>query len=158
MVDEIYDHDHNNDDEDFVLDNIDDHDHSNDDEDLVLDDIYHGRNDDDEDFVLDNIDHLHNNYYNVVDDIDIDHNNYSDYIPRSSDPTCRSDRFRSDPCRISSESDIFHKKPIGSDTVFVGSDRNIQIRQDPIPPLWPGIVAEIVDDDVELVLVVVVDH
>ncbi len=40
--------------------------------------------------------------------------------PRSSDPTCRSDRKRSDPCRISSESDIFHKKTIGSDTVFVG--------------------------------------
>jgi hypothetical protein len=58
--------------------------------------------------------------------------------PRASDPTGRSDRFRSDPCRISSESDIFHKKPIGSDTVFVGFDRNIQIRQDPIPPLWPG--------------------
>ncbi len=25
-----------------------------------------------------------------------------------------------DPCRISSESDIFHKKPIGSESVFVG--------------------------------------
>jgi hypothetical protein len=40
--------------------------------------------------------------------------------PRRSNPTCRSDRFRSDPCRISSESDIFHKKPIGFDRVFVG--------------------------------------
>jgi hypothetical protein len=90
--------------------------------------------------------------------------------PRSSDPTCRSDRFRSDPGRIPSESDIFDKKPIGSDTVFVGflslgiqwnamksdqvrpgfhrapsnSDeirtgfRSKGIRQDPIPPLWPG--------------------
>jgi hypothetical protein len=42
------------------------------------------------------------------------------FLPRSSDPTCRSDRFRSDPYRISSESDIFHKKPIGSATVLVG--------------------------------------
>jgi len=104
--------------------------------------------------------------------------------PRASDPTCRSDRFRSDPCRISSESGIFHKNRsdptwflsdsfrsesgpdfIGiqrnarkSDQIrpefhrvslnsgpdsdrkefdknCVGSDRNIQIRQDPIPPL-----------------------
>jgi hypothetical protein len=30
------------------------------------------------------------------------------------------DPIRSDPSRISSESDIFHKKPIGSDTVIVG--------------------------------------
>jgi hypothetical protein len=43
------------------------------------------------------------------------------YIPRRVNPTCRSGRFRSDPHRISSESDIFHKKPIGSDRVFVGS-------------------------------------
>jgi hypothetical protein len=42
-------------------------------------------------------------------------------IPSSSDPTCRSDRKRSDPCGISSESGIFYKKSIGSDTVFVGS-------------------------------------
>ena len=35
-------------------------------------------------------------------------------------PTCRSDRFRLDPRQISSESDIFHKKPIGSGGVFVG--------------------------------------
>jgi hypothetical protein len=40
--------------------------------------------------------------------------------PRRFDPTCRSDRFRSNPCRISSESGIFHKKPIGSVRVFVG--------------------------------------
>ena len=44
--------------------------------------------------------------------------------PRRVNPTCRSGRFRSDPHQISSESDIFHKKPIGSDRVFVGSDRN----------------------------------
>jgi hypothetical protein len=30
--------------------------------------------------------------------------------PRASEQTCRSDCFRSDSCRISSESDIFHKK------------------------------------------------
>ncbi len=41
-------------------------------------------------------------------------------IPRSNNPTYRFDRFRSDPCRISSESDIFHKKPIGPDPIFVG--------------------------------------
>jgi hypothetical protein len=40
--------------------------------------------------------------------------------PRRVNPTCRSGRFRSDPHRISSEFDIFHKKPIGSDRVFVG--------------------------------------
>jgi hypothetical protein len=40
--------------------------------------------------------------------------------PRRVNPTCRSGRFRSDPHRISSESDIFHKKPIGSDRIFVG--------------------------------------
>ena len=40
--------------------------------------------------------------------------------PRRFNATCGSNRFRSDPCRISSESDIFHKKPIGSDRVFVG--------------------------------------
>ncbi len=44
----------------------------------------------------------------------------STFKPRRVNPTCRSGRFRSDPHRISSESDIFHKKPIGSDRVFVG--------------------------------------
>ena len=42
------------------------------------------------------------------------------FLPRRFNPTCGSDRFRSDPRRISSESDIFHKKPIGSDMVVVG--------------------------------------
>jgi hypothetical protein len=42
------------------------------------------------------------------------------YIPRGSNPISRSDRFQSNPRRISSETDIFHKKPIGSDMVFVG--------------------------------------
>jgi hypothetical protein len=41
-------------------------------------------------------------------------------IPRRSNPTSRSDRFQSNPSRISSETDNFHKKPIGSDMVFVG--------------------------------------
>ncbi len=45
---------------------------------------------------------------------------YLKVLPRRVNPTCRSGRFRSDPHRISSESDIFHKKPIGSDRVFVG--------------------------------------
>jgi len=35
----------------------------------------------------------------------------NDQLPRSSDPTCRSDRFRSDPCRISSGSDEFRWNP-----------------------------------------------
>jgi hypothetical protein len=35
----------------------------------------------------------------------------NDQLPRSSDPTCRSDRFRSDPCRISSRSDEFRWNP-----------------------------------------------
>jgi hypothetical protein len=79
-------------------------------------------------------------------------------IPRRVNPTCRSGCFRSDPHRISSESDIFHKKPIGSDRVFVGfrrgfrrnpTERNptktlsdpieiISIRRDPIPPQSHG--------------------
>jgi hypothetical protein len=41
-------------------------------------------------------------------------------IPRRSNPISRSDRFQSTPRRISSETDIFHKTPIGSDMVFVG--------------------------------------
>ena len=41
-------------------------------------------------------------------------------IPVRFSSTCRSDRFRSYPRQISSESDIFHKKSIGSDGVFVG--------------------------------------
>jgi hypothetical protein len=41
-------------------------------------------------------------------------------VPRRVNPTCRSGGFRSDPHRISSESDISHKKPIGSNRVFVG--------------------------------------
>jgi hypothetical protein len=45
---------------------------------------------------------------------------YHSGSPRRSNPTCRSDRFQSNPCRISSETDIFHKKTIESDMVFVG--------------------------------------
>ena len=41
-------------------------------------------------------------------------------IPMRFNPTCRSDPFQSHPPQISSESDIFHKKPIGFDGVFVG--------------------------------------
>jgi hypothetical protein len=40
--------------------------------------------------------------------------------PRRSNPISRSDRFQLNPRRISSETDIFHKNPIGSDMVFVG--------------------------------------
>ncbi len=40
-------------------------------------------------------------------------------LPRRVNPTCRSGRFRSD-----SQFDIFHKKPIESDRVFVGIRRS----------------------------------
>jgi hypothetical protein len=63
------------------------------------------------------IDDNHNDLYKSIgQQIDL----FNKQLPRRSNPTCRSDRFRSDPCRISSESDIFHKKPIGFDRVFVG--------------------------------------
>jgi hypothetical protein len=40
--------------------------------------------------------------------------------PRRSNPISRSDRFQSNPRRISSETDIFHKNSVGSEMVFVG--------------------------------------
>ncbi len=41
------------------------------------------------------------------------------YVPRRFNPTYRSNQKRSDPHRISSESDIFNEKPIGSDRFVV---------------------------------------
>ena len=66
-------------------------------------------------------------------------------LPRGFNPTSRSDRFRSNPSRVLSESDIFHKKSIGSDSLlsdsfqsesdsdFVGIQRNL-IKSDQIRP------------------------
>ena len=89
-------------------------------------------------------------------------------LPRRLNPTCRSDRKRSDPRRILSESDIFHKKSIGSDSLlsdsfqsesdsdFVEIQRNPiksdQIRPDfrriPTPHRSPGIYTKQVDKSV----------
>jgi hypothetical protein len=59
-------------------------------------------------------------------------------VPRRVNSTCRFGRFRSDPHRISSESDIFHKKPIGFDKNSVGSDRNFfdPTGSDPLSVTW----------------------
>ena len=66
-------------------------------------------------------------------------------IARRLDPTRRSDQKRSDPPRVLSESDIFYKKPIGSDRLssdsfqsesdsdFVGIQRS-PIKSDRIRP------------------------
>ena len=59
-------------------------------------------------------------------------------LPRRLNPTCRSDRKRSDPRRILSESDIFHKKSIGSDSLLSDSFQSesdsdfVEIQRNPI--------------------------
>ncbi len=88
------------------------------------------------------------------------HRNPTSFIKNRSDPTWfLSDSFRSEsgpefngtrwnPTRSDPDFIGFRRIPMKSvpdsdrkesDKNRVGSDRNIQIRQDPIPPLWPGI-------------------
>jgi hypothetical protein len=62
----------------------------------------------------------YNNFTNVIVYGGNECNQKKNKSPRRSNPISRSDRFQSNPRRISSETDIFHKKPIGSDMVFVG--------------------------------------